>query len=69
MRYTTAFGDTVEVSTGDRVYVDEGDSVGDREFTGSVIETAEDSFRIRTQGGTVTVRPQTVMDVTVEVRS
>lgn len=72
MKYLTHDGTTLNLSPGDHVYVDEGDSIGLIEFTGEVIEVNPDYFLAKPNApegtphrNTVTrrVRPDWVADV------
>jgi hypothetical protein len=67
MKYITAFGDEIEVTEGEAVYVDEGDSIGNREFTGTVTATFPDRFlvRLRSQAGLAIVNPAATADIEV----
>lgn len=65
MKYRTAFGDEVDVRVGDTVYVDEGDSVGCREFSGVVMATTKTVTVQPKSGVAVRVRPSEVVDLAV----
>lgn len=64
--YRTAFGDDVGVCLGDMLYVDEGDSYGQREYSGVVTRTGGDTVTLRRENGEViTFRPDSVADLAV----
>ena len=54
--YTTGLGEQITVVMGDVLYVDEGDSVGDREFSGVVIALGEDRITLRVTATNVITR-------------
>ena len=68
MIYTTADGEKVELIVGDMVYIDEGDSVDDQEWTGTVVTVESDYFVLLPDGrGKLKrrIHPDRVVDIQI----
>lgn len=67
MKYITAAGDIINVTVGDAVYVDEGDSIGMIKYTADVLVTDSDGMTVsmRSNAGIAIVDPMGVADIQV----
>lgn len=68
MIYTLGTGEKVELAVGDMVYIDEGDSVGDQEHTGTVVSVEPDYFVLLPDGrGKLKrrIHPDRVVDIQI----
>ena len=68
MKYLTNEGDPIEIQVGDEVYVDEGDSHGQIEFSGVVTGTYAKYFAVKPNDLTGVLNRRVIPPMVVDIQ-